>query len=104
MVSVSSRRFVRPLLRLLLRADVIGPGCSQWRRHISPPAPSRTSVAVTIHCAHSDEGARSAVDEIRSAGGRAEAFQADLNSVGEVRGLATGALEFLGGADVLVNN
>ncbi len=74
------------------------------RRHISPPAPRRTSAAVTIHCAHSDEGARSAVDEIRSAGGRAEGFEADLNSVGKVRGLAAGALEFLGRADVLVNN
>ena len=65
---------------------------------------AREGAAVAIHYAHSDEGARSAVDEIRAGGGRAEAFQADLNIIEEVQGLASRALEFLEGADVLVNN
>jgi NAD(P)-dependent dehydrogenase (short-subunit alcohol dehydrogenase family) len=51
-----------------------------------------------------EEGARTAVEEIRAAGGKAEAFQADFNDIAQVRGLAEQAVEFLGGLDVLVNN
>ncbi len=60
--------------------------------------------AVALHYSHSDAGARSAVDEIRGAGGRAEAFGADFNDVEQARDLAGRAIEFLGGLDVLVNN
>ena len=60
--------------------------------------------AVVLHYAHSEAGATSAVDEIRSAGGTAEVFQADLADVEQVQGLASQAIEFLGGLDVLVNN
>jgi NAD(P)-dependent dehydrogenase (short-subunit alcohol dehydrogenase family) len=60
--------------------------------------------AVALHYAHSDAGARSAVGEIRAAGGKAEAFGADFNEVDAARDLAGRAIEFLGGLDVLVNN
>jgi NAD(P)-dependent dehydrogenase (short-subunit alcohol dehydrogenase family) len=60
--------------------------------------------SVALHYAHSEAGARSAADEIRGAGGKAEAFKADLANLDQVRGLAVMALDFLGGIDVLVNN
>lgn len=60
--------------------------------------------AVALHYAHSETGARGAVDEIRAAGGEAEAFQADLQEIDQVRHLGEQALGFLGGIDVLVNN
>jgi NAD(P)-dependent dehydrogenase (short-subunit alcohol dehydrogenase family) len=59
---------------------------------------------VALHYAHSDDGALSAVEEIRKAGGCADAFQADFRDLDEARGLASRAVEFLGGLDVLVNN
>ena len=65
---------------------------------------AREGAAVVLHYAHSADGAASAVHEIRGAGGRAEAFQADLADIDEVRGLADKAIDFLGGLDVLVNN
>ena len=65
---------------------------------------AREGAAVVLHYAHSEAGAASAVDEIRSAGGTAEAFQADLADIEQVRALASQAIDFLGGLDVLVNN
>ena len=65
---------------------------------------AREGAAVVLHYAHSEAGAASAVDEIRSAGGTAEAFQADLVDIEQVRALASQAIDFLGGLDVLVNN
>ena len=65
---------------------------------------AREGAAVVLHYAHSEAGAASAVDEIRSAGGTAEAFQADLADIEQVRALASQAVDFLGGLDVLVNN
>ena len=65
---------------------------------------SRCGAAVALHYAHSDQGAASAVDEIRRGGGKAEAFQADLAQLDPTRQLAAQALDFLGGMDVLINN
>ena len=65
---------------------------------------AREGAAVVLHYAHSEAGAARAVDEIRSAGGTAEAFQADMADIEQVRALASQAIEFLGGLDVLVNN
>jgi NAD(P)-dependent dehydrogenase (short-subunit alcohol dehydrogenase family) len=64
----------------------------------------REGANVILHYSHSAEGARTAVQEIRQAGGKAAALQADFNSVEETRQLARQAIEFLGGLDVLVNN
>ena len=49
---------------------------------------ARAGARVAIHYAHSDAGARSAIDEIQKAGGQAEAFQADLSRTEEVADLA----------------
>lgn len=65
---------------------------------------AREKAVVAIHYAHSETGAVSALQEIRAAGGKAEMFKADLNSVEETRDLAARALGFLGGLDVLINN
>lgn len=65
---------------------------------------AREGAAVVLHYAHSEAGAASAVEEIRSAGGKADVFQADLADIEQVKGLASQAIEFLGGLDVLVNN
>lgn len=65
---------------------------------------AREGASVALHYAHSDAGANSAVEEIRSAGGKAEAFHADLRDLDQLQGLATNAFAFLGGIDILVNN
>jgi NAD(P)-dependent dehydrogenase (short-subunit alcohol dehydrogenase family) len=65
---------------------------------------ARAGAAVALHYSHSAAGAEQAVAEIAVAGGRAAAFQADFASVEAVQGLAGGAVAFLGGVDVLVNN
>jgi NAD(P)-dependent dehydrogenase (short-subunit alcohol dehydrogenase family) len=60
--------------------------------------------SVALHYAHSEEGARGAVEGIRAKGGEADAFHADLTDLDQVHALAEMALDFLGGIDVLVNN
>ena len=65
---------------------------------------ARRGADVVLHYAHSADGALSAVEEIRSAGGKAMAIKADLNDVNQAIMLATKAVEFLDGMDVLVNN
>ena len=42
---------------------------------------ARDGAAVALHYPREADGARSAVAEIRAAGGRAEAFQADFNDM-----------------------
>ena len=46
---------------------------------------AKEGTAVAIHYAHSDEGARTAVEEIADGGGRAKAFKADLQTVENAR-------------------
>jgi len=65
---------------------------------------AREGAAVTLHYSHNADGAQSAVEEIRRAGGKAEAFGADFNDVAQARRLVASAVQFLGGLDVLVNN
>lgn len=64
----------------------------------------REGAAVVLHYAHSDQGATTAVEELRQAGGQAAVFKADFAHLEEVRRLAREALDFLGGLDILVNN
>ena len=59
---------------------------------------ARTGAAVVLHCAHSEEGCRSAVDEIRKEGGTAEAFKADLGNIDECRDLASKVSIFSAGS------
>lgn len=65
---------------------------------------AREGAAVALHYCHSDAGARSAVEEIEGFGGKAQAFKADLNDIGQVTDLAAQVVDYLGGLDVLVNN
>ena len=65
---------------------------------------AKEGAVVALHYSKSAEGALSAVSEIREAGGRAEAFQADLRSVDEAQRLGGLAVDFLEGMDVVVNN
>jgi len=65
---------------------------------------ARQGADVILHYAHSGEGARTAVGEIRAMGRRAEAFSANFDVVDEVVCLGKAAIDFLGGVDCLVNN
>ena len=64
---------------------------------------ARQGAAVVLHYAI-DPGALTALQEIRSMGRRAAAYQANFDRVDEAFALADKALEFLGGIDCLVNN
>jgi len=59
---------------------------------------------VVLHYSHTDDAVLSAVELIEEAGGRALAIRADFRRLAEVERLATEAVEFLGGIDLLVNN
>jgi len=65
---------------------------------------AREGARVALHYSHSDQGAKSAVEEIRQSGGTAEAFDADFTDVNAVKAMVNRAMDFLGGIDVLVNN
>ena len=60
--------------------------------------------AVAFHYSRSSAGAEAAVEEIRKAGGKAEAFQADFADVDQVISMGKKAIDFLGGIDILINN
>ena len=65
---------------------------------------ARQGADVAVHYAHSDTGAKSAVEGIQAMGRRAAAFKADFGDVDEVVALGESAIDFLGGIDCLVNN
>ncbi len=64
---------------------------------------AREGAAVALHYPHDAVGALAAVEEIRSAGGKAAAFKADFNDIAQVKALVPQVQEYLGGLDVLVN-
>ena len=59
---------------------------------------------VVVNYAGRAADAQSVVDEIRAAGGRAEAIQADVSAPAQVAALFDQAATLFGGVDVLVNN
>jgi len=65
---------------------------------------AREGADVALHYCHSSKGALAAVEEIQKAGGKAEAFKANLADAEEAKSLSLRAIDFLGGLDVLVNN
>jgi NAD(P)-dependent dehydrogenase (short-subunit alcohol dehydrogenase family) len=65
---------------------------------------AKEGAAVVLHYSSSGDGAESAVEEIRAAGGKAEAMQADFKTLDDIPKLADDAIGFLGGLDVLINN
>jgi NAD(P)-dependent dehydrogenase (short-subunit alcohol dehydrogenase family) len=65
---------------------------------------ARQGADVALHYSHSDSGAKSAVDEIKSMGRKSAAFKADFVDIDEAVRLGDQAVDFLGGIDCLVNN
>ncbi len=65
---------------------------------------AREGADVVLHYAHDEPGARSAVEEIRALGRRAEAFKGDFDRVEEAVKLGDQAVAFLGGLDCVINN
>jgi 3-oxoacyl-[acyl-carrier protein] reductase len=65
---------------------------------------ARQGADVALHYSLNDAGARTAIQEIRALGCRAEAFQANFNDVAQAQSLGQQAISFLGGLDCLVNN
>lgn len=65
---------------------------------------ARQGADVVFHYVQNDSGVKAAVEEVRSMGRRAAAFQADFDALEQVFQLADQASKFLGGANCLVNN
>ena len=65
---------------------------------------ARQGADVALHYSHSAAGAESAVEEIRSMGRQAMAFQADFDRLDDILQLADRAVGFLERVDCLVNN
>jgi len=59
---------------------------------------------VVLHYSHSRDSVAETMEEIRAAGGRAMAIQADFRHLADVDRLAIETIDFLGGIDLLVNN
>ena len=60
--------------------------------------------AVAVNYSSRSDAAEEVVSEIRAAGGKAEAFQADVSDAGQVDGLFVRVVAALGPVTVLVNN
>src|SRR5215212_5584509 len=65
---------------------------------------AREGASVAVHYASSATGAEETAEQIRSLGRRAAVVQGDLSKVADCRRVVDGAVEVLGGLDILVNN
>jgi glucose 1-dehydrogenase len=65
---------------------------------------ARQGADVVFHYVDSDTSVKTAIEEVRSLGRKATAFQADFDDLKQAIGLADKANEFLGGVNCLVNN
>ncbi|RME88302.1 MAG: 3-oxoacyl-[acyl-carrier-protein] reductase [Anaerolineae bacterium] len=65
---------------------------------------SRRGAAVVVNYLRSEEAAREVVSLIKEAGGKAEAFQADVSDFKQAQELIKFAVQTFGGVDILVNN
>ena len=65
---------------------------------------AEAGAAIALHYRSSRAGAEQAVEEVRQKGGKAQAFQADLNQPEEVGQLILASEQILGGLDVVINN
>ena len=65
---------------------------------------ARAGAAVAVHYSSSPAGAEAVVREIVDGGGKAAAFQADFGKLEPLQQMASAAVAFLGGLDVVVNN
>ena len=65
---------------------------------------SRRGAAVAVNYNHSSQAADEVVASIQSAGGAAQAFQADISDFSQAQNLVRDTIKSLGGLDILVNN
>lgn len=65
---------------------------------------ARAGADVVVHYSHSKDGAVATVEQIADMGVRTTTIPADFTDLNAVRSLATQAIEFLGGLDILINN
>jgi 3-oxoacyl-[acyl-carrier protein] reductase len=65
---------------------------------------ARRGAAVGVNYNRSAEAAEELVEQICAAGGKAQAFMADVSDFQQAQGLVKNTLEALGGLDILVNN
>ena len=65
---------------------------------------AREGAAVAVHYSSSPAGAEAVVREILDGGGKAAVFQADFGRTEPLQSMASAAVAFLGGLDVVVNN
>jgi NAD(P)-dependent dehydrogenase (short-subunit alcohol dehydrogenase family) len=65
---------------------------------------ARQGANVAFHYNHSDDGVKSAVQEARGLGVKADAFKADFSKLDDVLELARQSIQFLGNVDILINN
>jgi 3-oxoacyl-[acyl-carrier protein] reductase len=65
---------------------------------------AREGATVGINYHQNADGARETLSQVRAAGVEAEAFQADLRTADDARGLVDRAAEHFGRLDILVNN
>lgn len=65
---------------------------------------ARQGADVALHFCHHEEGARSAAEEIRAMGRRADTFYADFDNLDEATSIARNVIEAFGSIDCLVNN
>lgn len=65
---------------------------------------ARRGADIVVHYAHSDEGAKSALEEIHALGVRGITIGADLSITSNAIELVKNSVDFLGGLDVLINN
>lgn len=65
---------------------------------------AQKGAAVLVNCVGRTDAAAEVAEEIKSAGGRALAYQADITIPGEVEAMLKAALDAFGKVDILVNN
>jgi 3-oxoacyl-[acyl-carrier protein] reductase len=65
---------------------------------------AKRGAAVAVNYVKSSQAANEVVQEINKAGGKAQAFQADVANFSQAQGLIKETIQSLGGLDILVNN
>ena len=80
---------------------VLVTGSGTWPRRETALEFARQGADVVLHYSRNEEGARSAIQEIRAMGRRADAFKADFDDVTQAQSLGHEAIKFLGGVDCL---
>jgi 3-oxoacyl-[acyl-carrier protein] reductase len=65
---------------------------------------AEAGAAVAVNYQSSRDGAEAVVEQIKKAGGRAKAYQADISNLDAAKAMVAGVSSEFGGLDILVNN